>query len=138
MSETDSVFKIVTKSNITLAIIIREKLDLPETIFFSNPDDVLQIGLIVTNKTRGIAKHRHLRNERKIFSTSEFLHIQNGECVLILNDWDQTEEFRVNLKTRDSVLLLNGCHALESLTNDLKILEVKQGPYAEATDKEYV
>lgn len=138
MSDTDSVFKIATKANITLAIIIREKIDSSETIFFSNPTDDLQIGLIVTNKTRGIAKHRHLRNERKIFSTSEFLHIQAGECVLILNDWDQTEEFRVNLKTRDSVLLLNGCHALESLTSDLKILEVKQGPFIAAIDKEYV
>jgi hypothetical protein len=118
-----------------IAIILKAADEVEATTFFSNPEDAMQIGLISTDINRGIPKHKHLLFERNLSSTSEFLLVRRGFCSI--NLWGTEEEAvqTFELKEGDSVLLLGGIHSIDSKTNNLLLLEVKQGPYAGNLDK---
>ena len=119
-----------------IAIIIKANDVVSSTTFFSDPLDELQLGLIATNQLRGIPKHKHLSYERKLNQTSEFLLIRNGSCKI--NLWGTLDEDVQSfvLNKGDGILLLGGIHSIDSQSDQLQILEVKQGPYAGSLDKE--
>ena len=121
-----------------LAIVMPKIEFVSKTVFLTDDADLLQVGIIKTDKARGIPKHRHLNFERNLDQTTEFLLVRSGACEVLIWENKESDPHRVVLEPGDSILLLNGIHALESLTEDLELLEVKQGPYAGVLDKELI
>ena len=128
-------FVVVSEKIGKLAIILKSTEEVEATMFFSSPEDAMQIGLISTDFDRGIPKHKHLSFERKLSSTSEFLLVRQGSCTI--NLWGTEEETvqSFELNVGDGVLLLGGIHSIDSKTKNLLLLEIKQGPYAGSLDK---
>ena len=128
-------FVVVSEKIGKLAIILKSTEEVEATMFFSSPEDAMQIGLISTDFDRGIPKHKHLSFERKLSSTSEFLLVRQGSCTI--NLWGTEEETvqSFELNVGDGVLLLGGIHSIDSKTKNLVLLEIKQGPYAGSLDK---
>ncbi len=121
-----------------LAIVLRANDTSSETIFFSEVQDSLQIGLIATDRIRGIPRHRHLDYDRSLKKTAEFVLIRKGACKVYLQMFEYDEPIVVSLAKGDGILLLEGIHGFESIEEDLHLLEIKQGPYAGNLDKEII
>ena len=133
-----SVEVIYAKSGEKLAIILRATASVLKTQFFSEEQDLLQIGLIATSKERGIPRHKHLEFKRSLFKTSEFILVRVGSCNVKLQMLQDDEPIVVYLDVGDGILLLDGIHGFDSLSEELQLLEIKQGPYAGDLDKEYL
>lgn len=127
--------EVVSPSIGKIAIIVRAADSVSETSFFSDAQDAMQLGLIHTDKSRGIPKHKHLRFDRALTVTTEFLLIREGSCKVNLwgTETDETQSFILN--QGDGILLLGGIHSIDALTDELLMLEIKQGPYAGSLDK---
>ena len=121
-----------------LAIVIPKMESVSNTIFMTEEADLLQVGIIKTDKERGIPKHRHLNFERNLNQTAEYLLVRSGSCKVLIWENIESKAHSILMEPGDSILLLNGIHALESLTEDLELLEIKQGPYAGVMDKELI
>lgn len=119
-----------------LAIVLRGSETSSETVFFSDTQDSMQLGLIRTDKKRGIPRHRHLDFERKLSKTSEFVLVRKGSCHVSLQMLITDKPQVISLVKGDGILLLDGIHGFDSLEDELILMEVKQGPYAGNLDKE--
>jgi hypothetical protein len=71
---------------------------------------------------------------RKIVGTQEVLVIQEGKVRLDLFSHSREYVASVTLDKGDLVLLSEGGHGIEVL-EEARIIEVKQGPFAEGKDK---
>jgi hypothetical protein len=121
-----------------LAIVLRATAKVSVTQFFSEDQDSLQIGLIATNKNRGIPTHRHLEFPRNLLKTAEFVLVRAGACKVKLQMFKEDQPIVIELNVGDGILLLDGIHGFDSLSEELQLLEIKQGPYAGNLDKEYL
>ena len=129
---------IYAKTGEKLAIVLKATAEASATEFFSDDQDSLQIGLITTNKKRGIPTHRHLEFPRNLLKTSEFVLVRAGACRVKLQMLKEDEPVVIELNVGDGILLLDGIHGFDSLSDELQLLEIKQGPYAGNLDKEYL
>lgn len=127
-----------SKTGEKLAIVLKATAKVLATEFFSEDQDSLQIGLIATNKKRGIPTHRHLEFPRNLLTTAEFVLVRAGACKVKLQMFKEDEPIVIELNVGDGILLLDGIHGFDSLSDELQLLEIKQGPYAGNLDKEYL
>ena len=79
--------------------------------------------------------HRHLPVIRKIDRTCEVILVKKGRCALDLYGDEQQVVATRELRTDDVVILVSGGHGFRML-EDTILLEVKQGPYYGADEKE--
>jgi mannose-6-phosphate isomerase-like protein (cupin superfamily) len=92
--------------------------------------------MLVHPKGKEVKRHRHKLVKREIFRTQEVLLLLEGRVrVAICTDEGESLKTFI-LRPGDAVLLARGGHSVKVL-EDAKMIEVKQGPYAGADDKEF-
>ena len=117
------------------AVIIRAGQASPGVHFFTPDDNSLQVGRQMRPKGTVIAPHVHceVKTGRTGF-LQEVLHIQKGrlKTIFYTNEGQRLTE-RV-LEAGDTILLIRGGHGFEVL-DDVRMLEIKMGPYDPASKK---
>jgi hypothetical protein len=94
-----------------------------------------QVGFIVYPKDSVIARHTHRPLERHIVGMAEVVVVRSGYCQIEVYDDDQKLVARRDLHQNDVVLMVGGGHGFR-IIEDTVLLEIKQGPYLGAEDKE--
>jgi len=120
-----------------VAIIIRSKEKPKGVKFFTPPDFSQQVGLLRHKKGSVVRPHVHKMIKRKVEITQEVLCVKEGRIALYLYDEKGKKIATRVLKKADTVILASAGHGIKVLEESL-ILEIKQGPYAGADDKEYI
>lgn len=118
-----------------LALIIRDARTDERVKFFSDLEDGLQVGAFSMMRGAEIQPHVHRDFVRNPTQTTEVLVIQAGRMKV-----DFYSAARVYLESRelaagDVIVLFDGGHGFTML-DDVRMLEIKQGPYAGDQDKE--
>lgn len=120
-----------------IAVVVRKDSSLRGVNFFTPQDFSQQLGLLVHEKGKKIAIHRHKKIKGEIFLTQEALVVLEGKVKIGLYN-DKVRKIKTIVITEgDAILLANGAHGIEIL-EDSRIIEVKQGPYSGGDDKEYL
>lgn len=119
----------------TVAIINYFKDITQEKKFLSDNKLEMQFATFSMEKNSLINRHKHNRQERKIFNTSEGIVVLEGKIEILLYD-SNTEDLinQIILSNGDSILMYQGGHEIKIL-EDTKFIEFKQGPYIENLDK---
>ena len=128
---------IKTKKGELIAIMIRANAKTKGVKFFTPPDFSQQVGLLRHKKGSEVRPHVHKMIKRKVEITQEVLHIKKGRVAVYLYDHKHKPLCTRILMAGDTVILASAGHGIKVLEESL-ILEVKQGPYAGADDKEYI
>lgn len=124
----NSMIEYIEHDNSLYAIIIRQKLEFKGYNFVSKAENGLQVGVNHYPGDTVAVPHVHLPLPRSLEQTNEVLHIDVGECKLVLYT-DARERFHeTTLFEGDTVVLLKGGHGVRFL-KPTKIIEIKQGPY---------
>ena len=102
--------------------------------FFTDKKLTQQIGFMNYKRNHIIAPHIHKRRLSKITYTTEVLLLQKG--ILRVDFYTNKEKylFSKKLYANDLIMLSNGGHGFKVL-KDVKMIEVKQGPYSLSVDK---
>lgn len=126
----------ISKGNKIFAIVLRKGYDKPGANFFTPDEFSQQLGMLIHEKGIIVKRHRHKLIKREIFKTQEVLVLLEGKMRVDLYT-DEGETLKsVILTAGDAILLAQGGHKVE-ITEDAKIIEVKQGPYSGMEEKEY-
>lgn len=126
--------KILDQEENLLAYIIRFE-DIKEgKNFITSNDAEFQLASFNLSDDTVIERHYHPKQERKIKYTNEVLIVLDGELEVDIYDNEKNHIQTVNLKSLDTIALINGGHGI-SFNSQTKFIEVKQGPYNEKTDK---
>ena len=85
-------------------------------------------------KNHIILPHRHNKRQSQILLTTEVIIILDG--ILRVDFYNNKEKylFSKKLYKNDLIMLSNGGHGFKVLKN-IKMIEVKQGPYSLSMDK---
>lgn len=105
------------------------------TVFVTDPDAALQVGHIVHPRGHVIRRHLHVSTERTIRTTAEVLLVRRGRCEIDVYDAAGRLVRTAELQEGDVLVMLAGGHGFRML-EDTVLLEVKQGPYHGAGEKE--
>jgi mannose-6-phosphate isomerase-like protein (cupin superfamily) len=118
-----------------LAVIIRRDFSSPGVQFFTPNDFSQQLGYMQHPVGRIIQPHIHTPVQREVTYTQEVLFIRRGK--LRVDFYSRAKEYIESrtLQAGDVILLASAGHGFE-VVEDVEMLEVKQGPYAEHEDKE--
>lgn len=118
-----------------LAIIIPADYK-PVASEFITPDTYKQqVGFIVYPKDGVIVPHLHKEVERHLRGMSEVLFVRVGHCWVDFYRNDKTLHSSLELRTGDTLVLVSGGHGFRMLADTI-FLEMKQGPYVGAQEKE--
>lgn len=118
-----------------LAYVIRREW-IPDSTEFVTPDHIgQQIGMIVCKAGCEIQRHVHLPITRQVVGTTECIFVRKGSCQVDIFNSDKRLIGSCALRTGDIVFLVAGGHGFRAHESTV-LLEVKQGPYAGALDKE--
>jgi len=111
------------------AIVVRANATSPDKYnFLTDNSQPLQLGMSFYKAGDVIDNHAHLPRDIRVDKVQEVLVISQGKTRLTLFDDDRRKLTDTVLETGDIVLLAAGGHGLEVL-EDMKLVEVKQGPY---------
>ena len=125
---------LIIHNNIRYGIIISNKYDLKGANFFTEENDILQLGYMKHSTGHTIQPHYHKKIDRKINNTQEVLFIKTGKIrVDFYSENNQRIDSRI-LNSGDVIIILNGGHGFEVLES-VEMYEVKQGPYLGVNDK---
>ena len=102
--------------------------------FFTDKESTQQFGYMNHKKDHIILPHRHNKRQSKILLTTEVIIILKG--ILRVDFYNDKEKylFSKKLYANDLIMLSNGGHGFKVL-KDVKMIEVKQGPYSLSMDK---
>jgi len=118
-----------------LAYVIRRELN-PEKTSFLTPSELnLQVGFVVYRGGQEIPRHAHRKLARNIHGTSEVLLIKQGRCLVDVYNDDRALVATRELRQGDILFLVGGGHGFRVL-EDTIFIEIKQGPYSGADEKE--
>ena len=125
----------MTYQGILYAIIMRSAAITPGVHFFTPDDNPLQVGQQLRLKGAVIKPHAHceVRTDRSGF-LQEVLYIQSGKLKALFYTEDGIAITERILNAGDTILLIRGGHGFEVL-EDVRMLEVKMGPYDPASKK---
>ncbi len=129
------MFEKIIFDKILYAIIIKRNFSHDGIKFFTDDSSPQQIGYMKRPKNYKIVPHVHFKKSRIIHDTYEVLFIKSGKVKIKF--YKQNKEFLTSreLSSGDTILLAEGGHGL-SMLEESEIIEVKQGPYLEDSDKE--
>lgn len=117
-----------------LAVIIYDSYNAPGVNFFTPNELSQQVAHMTHHKGKIIDAHIHNPVPREVSYTQEALFIKNGRLRVDFYDDNRTYfESRI-LGAGDVLLLVSGGHGFEVI-EDLRMIEVKQGPYTDDKDK---
>jgi len=103
--------------------------------FHTSAEQSIQLGTFNLTSGEKLERHIHLKNERKINTTSEVILVTKGILLVEIFDIDKVFVSKLKIKAGELILFLQGGHSFEVLEN-VKFIEIKQGPYVEGLDKE--
>ena len=127
--------ELITANGQSLCYLIRAKTRPRQATFITLPEAKQQVGFIVYTKDSAIPRHIHKPLERHIIGMAEVLVVRSGHCQIEVYD-EQMSLFTVRtLYKNDIVLMVGGGHGFQ-IKEDTDLLEIKQGPYLGADDKE--
>jgi len=117
-----------------LGLIVRSTFS-AEKIDFLTPDAFGQ-QVAYMNRPKGEVIHAHIHEpiSRKLIGTQEVLYIRKGRIRVDFYESDRTYVSSTILEAGDLMLLNTGGHGFEVL-EDIDMIEIKQGPFAEGRDK---
>lgn len=119
----------IEQSGILYAIVFRRDLKVGDGVKFLTPTDYpLQLGLI--ERKAGYAFRPHIHNDFRyeVNTTQEFLYVEAGRIRARIYDHDWNVVTETELGPGDFLLSVCGGHAFDVL-EDVRLVEVKQGPY---------
>ena len=127
--------KIKNSSGELIAIVSRLNDITEKRNFYTEDDAEMQFASFSLSKGENIKRHKHNKQERTVYSTSEGIVVLQG-CIEVILYEAETEKFleKVKLDPGDSIVMLSGGHEI-NLVDDSKFIEFKQGPYDEDLDK---
>mgnify|MGYP005989852183 FL=1 len=125
----------VEKNKKIYAIIIRANYSKEGIEFFTPNEFSQQLAYMKRPKGYNISPHLHLNTNKNIQNTQEVLLIRSGKVRVDFYEPDKKYFLSKILTKGDVILLAFGGHGFEILEKS-EIIEVKQGPYEEAKDKE--
>lgn len=96
----------------------------------------MQLASFNLEKGEEIVRHHHPDQERKIRTTSEVIVVLKGEIKVDLYDLELNYHSNHIISEGEVIALFSGGHGI-TITQNAEFIEVKQGPYNPATDKEY-
>ena len=102
--------------------------------FFTDQSATQQFGFMNHKKGHLIFPHRHNKRKSKIEITTEVIIILEGILRVDFYYLKEKYLFSKKLYSNDIIMLSNGGHGFKVL-KDVKMIEVKQGPYSVAKDK---
>jgi len=129
------VIEKVEKNKKIYAIIIRANYSKEGIEFFTPNEFSQQLAYMKRPKGYNISPHLHLNTNKNIQNTQEVLLIRSGKVRVDFYEPDKKYFLSKILTKGDVILLAFGGHGFEIL-EESEIIEVKQGPYEEAKDKE--
>ena len=104
-------------------------------IEFLTPDTFgQQVAYMNRPKGEVIQAHIHEPISRQLVGTQEVLYIRKGRIRVDFYESDRTYVSSTILEAGDLMLLNTGGHGFEVL-EDIDMIEIKQGPFAEGLDK---
>ena len=126
--------EIIKHENVNLAIIVRNDFHKSGVTFLTENENYQQLAYMSHEKGKKITPHIHQEFKREIYKTQEVLFIKEG--VLKVNFFSLKKKFLFSkfLNQGDLILLMDGGHGFEVM-EDLKMIEVKQGPFYQDSDK---
>jgi len=127
--------ELITANDQTLCYVIRAKTRPRQTTFITPPEAKQQVGFIVYPKDSVIPRHIHRPLERHIIGMAEVLVVRSGQCQIEVYDQEKNLVTTRDLYKNDVVLMVGGGHGFQ-IREDTVLLEIKQGPYLGADDKE--
>ena len=127
--------EVITENGQTLCYLIRAKTRPKLTTFITPPEAKQQVGFIVYPKDSVIPRHIHKPLERHIIGMAEVLVVRSGRCQIEVYDEQKSLVTVRDLYKNDVVLMVGGGHGFRIQENTV-LLEIKQGPYLGADDKE--
>ena len=116
------------------AIIINNNFNIEGTTFITEPDSLLQMGIM--NHTSGyeIKPHIHKPFKRITEGTQEVIYIKEGKVLVEFYDYEKRYLGNRELNEGDWIILIEGGHGFKMI-EDSTMIEVKNGPYAGDEDK---
>ena len=128
------IFWISTSAGNSLALIVKSAY-ISNEIDFLTPDTFgQQVAYMNRPKGEVIQAHIHEPISRTLIGTQEVLYIRKGRIRVDFYESDRTYVSSVILGAGDLMLLSTGGHGFEVL-EDIDMIEIKQGPFAEGRDK---
>jgi hypothetical protein len=116
------------------AIILPASFDKPGIQFFTSGELSQQLASMSYPAGKIIPAHTHNPVRRQVFYTQEALFIRKGKVRVDFFSAQLKYQTSRVLGPGDVILLISGGHGFEVL-EELNMVEVKQGPYADDSDK---
>ena len=134
-ADGDLAVETITHNGATLCIMICAK-PLPKATTFYTPNEFnLQVGKVVYGAGKEIPRHTHRPVSRNVMGTSEVILVQKGSLILDVYDDGHNLIASRPMEQGDAVALVSGGHGFRLLA-DTVLIEVKQGPYSGAQEKD--
>ena len=127
--------KIEYKKKIYAIIVTPSSLKRNGITFFTNNSFNQQVGFMKHKKNKVIFPHLHKKVFRKLSTTTEVIFILKGTLRIDFYNLKKKYLFSKIVKKNSLIILINGGHGFK-VSNDIEMIEVKQGPYVESKDKE--
>ncbi|MGH3025083.1 MAG: hypothetical protein ACRDLR_01375 [Gaiellaceae bacterium] len=136
MTAPDTIDAIeIADAGSTIAWIFRSAYQPQTTQFITPPQTSFQAGYIVYPAGGAVAPHRHRPVVRTLETTSEALFVKSGRAVADFFSSEGRLLESHEVKSGDFLLLVAGGHAFR-MKEDTVFIEVKQGPYFGADEKD--
>ena len=128
--------KEVKKDNTVLARLVKAE-DWNEGLgFYSNDEEVIQVGTWQYDSGKQLMKHIHNEVERTIVRTNEVLYVVSGKVKAFIYDLEEKLVEELVVDAGDTLILLDCGHGYEIMDDGTKVIEIKNGPYLGAeTDR---
>jgi hypothetical protein len=124
----------ILRGNSILAIILRSNYHSNGIEFFTPNDFSQQLGYMNRPKGYEILPHLHNKVKRNVEFTNEVLLIKSGQVRVDFYD-DNKNYFQSEILYKgDVILLVKGGHGFQMMKKS-EIIEIKQGPYFNDSDK---
>lgn len=126
--------EIIDSGGVRYGMIVRAAPRLHPVEFFTPDGDSLQVGVFDLPARHVIRPHTHVPCLRSLRDTSEVLIIEAGVLQVDFYRDDRTLVATKRARAGDIVILIEGGHGFTVL-EEVRMIEVKQGPYAGGRDK---
>lgn len=131
----NNAFEEIRHNDELLAIIIYSNFEKSGVKFFTENDLSQQVAYMQHSAGKSIDAHVHKEVKREVTRTQEVLFIKEGKLRVDFYDNEKSYIESKLLGAGDIILLISGGHGFY-VVEDLKMIEVKQGPYSGDEDKE--
>ena len=125
----------ITYQNNLLAIIVRKDYEKEGQSFITPNDFSLQLGYLKCPQGYKIKPHIHHPIRRETIGTQEALIIQKGKIKVDFYSPDKKYLESREISAGDVMLLISAGHGM-TILEPASIIELKNGPYRSAEDKE--